>query len=261
MLRLLTGLLLLLPMLLLAEPATEPVNKTLVWPDGTRYVGGVTDGKRTGKGTIFWQDGTRFVGQFENDMRNGPGTMIMPDGKVYSGIFQDDELVSATEAMAPDAPEETVDTSTPDMEQPAAAAEPETSEQPQTPTTISDDVVTEITEQVEADLTATLDSWSEAWSSQDVAGYIGFYSDSFDIPRNLDRRDWEALRRSRLTRPRHINIALSYERFNLVRDDVVDVYFEQSYGSDLFEDQTRKRVRLNRENQAWRIVQEKTLAD
>ena len=58
----------------------EPVTKTLVWPDGTRYVGGVLDGKRSGKGTIFWQDGTRFVGQFENDMRNGPGTMILPDG-------------------------------------------------------------------------------------------------------------------------------------------------------------------------------------
>jgi len=47
------------------------VTKTLLWPDGTRYVGGVRDGKRTGKGTIFWQDGTRFVGTFVDDQRNG----------------------------------------------------------------------------------------------------------------------------------------------------------------------------------------------
>ena len=75
----------------------EHSTRTLVWSDGTRYVGGVLDGKRSGKGTIFWQDGTRFVGEFENDKRNGPGTMIMPDGTIYSGIFSNDQLIEATE--------------------------------------------------------------------------------------------------------------------------------------------------------------------
>ena len=70
-----------------------PIPRTLVWPDGTRYVGGVLDGKRSGKGTIFWQDGTRFVGQFKNDLRYGAGTMILPDGTVYTGFFENDELV------------------------------------------------------------------------------------------------------------------------------------------------------------------------
>ena len=90
------------PFGLLAEdaPATDLVTKTLVWPDGTRYVGGVLEGKRTGKGTIFWQDGTRFVGQFENDMRNGPGTMILPDGTVYTGFFKNDELIDTESTIA-----------------------------------------------------------------------------------------------------------------------------------------------------------------
>ena len=83
-----------------ADSAEDPVTKTLVWPDGTRYVGGVVEGKRSGKGTIFWQDGTRFVGQFENDMRNGPGTMILPDGTVYTGFFRDDELVDTESTIA-----------------------------------------------------------------------------------------------------------------------------------------------------------------
>lgn len=77
-----------------------PVTRTLVWPDGTRYIGGVLDGKRSGKGTIFWQDGTRFVGQFENDKRNGPGTMILPDGTVYTGFFENDELVDTESSLA-----------------------------------------------------------------------------------------------------------------------------------------------------------------
>lgn len=83
-----------------AVAETEVVTKTLVWPDGTRYVGGVVDGRRSGKGTIFWQDGTRFVGQFADDMRNGPGTMILPDGTVYTGFFRDDELVDTEATIA-----------------------------------------------------------------------------------------------------------------------------------------------------------------
>lgn len=85
---------------LAAETSDAPVTKTLVWPDGTRYVGGVIEGKRTGKGTIFWQDGTRFVGKFENDMRNGPGTMILPDGTVYTGFFKNDELIDTESTIA-----------------------------------------------------------------------------------------------------------------------------------------------------------------
>ena len=72
---------------------SESNVKTLLWPDGTRYVGGIVNGKRTGRGTIFWQEGSRFIGYFENDMRNGPGTMILPDGTVYRGYFKDDKLV------------------------------------------------------------------------------------------------------------------------------------------------------------------------
>ena len=59
------------------ETSTQSVIRTLVWPDGTRYVGMVFDGKRDGKGTITWQDGTQFVGHFKDDLKNGPGTLIL----------------------------------------------------------------------------------------------------------------------------------------------------------------------------------------
>ena len=100
--QLLLILLVFAPLVLQAEDntTTKQMTKTLAWPDGTRYVGGVMEGKRKGKGTIFWQDGTRFVGQFENDMRNGPGTMILPDGTVYTGFFKDDELVDTERTIA-----------------------------------------------------------------------------------------------------------------------------------------------------------------
>jgi hypothetical protein len=93
----LAALVLFFPLMLMAaeDASTESASKTLIWPDGTRYVGGVKDGKRTGKGTVFWQNGTRFTGEFKDDMRNGPGTMTLPDGTVYSGFFENDKLVDS----------------------------------------------------------------------------------------------------------------------------------------------------------------------
>ena len=99
----------------------ENNTKTLVWPDGTRYVGGVKDGKRSGKGTIFWQDGTRFVGTFENDMRNGPGTMILPDDTVYNGYFENDTLVDAPATIAGKIQDQPVEIA---QAEPSAAARP-----------------------------------------------------------------------------------------------------------------------------------------
>ncbi len=71
----------------------KPPTLTLVWPDGTKYIGGVVDGKRNGEGTIYWTDGTKFIGRFKNDLRSGPGSMVLPDGTVHSGYFENDKLI------------------------------------------------------------------------------------------------------------------------------------------------------------------------
>ena len=92
-----------------AEAVAEAEIKTLIWPDGTRYVGGFENGKRSGRGTIFWQEGSRFIGYFENDRRNGPGTMILPDGTVYRGYFKDDKLVYTETSIPTSDPNEIED--------------------------------------------------------------------------------------------------------------------------------------------------------
>ena len=92
-----------------AEAVAEAEIKTLIWPDGTRYVGGFENGKRSGRGTIFWQEGSRFIGYFENDKRNGPGTMILPDGTVYRGYFKDDKLVYTETSIPTSDPNEIED--------------------------------------------------------------------------------------------------------------------------------------------------------
>jgi len=294
----------------------EAVTKTLVWPDGTRYVGGVADGKRSGKGTIFWQDGTRFVGQFENDMRNGPGTMILPDGTVYTGFFEDDELVdtestiaaSNAESVAMD-PEDSMDVlddaslpmeadSLSDAEQPepveevAQVDEYDTLEGApaddyeevvedviETTAEIEDSTeeiaeaiaaeetleapystdVTEIAEAVKDELIETVDLWAAAWSDQNVPQYLANYSDDFAVPGRQSRRTWEALRRTRLTRPRYINLDVEYQRFELVEANVVDVFFRQTYSSNTYSDLTDKVLRLRKEDDTnWKILVERS---
>ncbi len=259
-----------------AEPAPEPATKTLVWPDGTRYVGGVIDGKRSGKGTIFWQDGTRFVGQFKNDMRNGPGTMILPDGTVYTGFFRDDELVDSPAeqvvAQADDSPDtgvrppedsddgiESASTDQPASTAVASVTPPAPAEDAEDPSaSIPGEQVTVLTDQVKNDLIETIDLWGRAWSEKNVPQYLSNYSEDFRVPGKLSRKKWEALRRSRLTRPRTIDVRIVYEKFEMVEPDVVDVYFRQTYRSNLYSDVTNKVLRMKREGHDWRIILERS---
>lgn len=271
----LSALILLFPFWLMAaeNSSVESATKTLVWPDGTRYVGGVEDGKRAGKGTIFWQDGTRFIGQFKNDMRNGPGTMILPDGTVYSGFFKDDELmdspaegsiVAVEQATPGDEAESTGITRSVSQASPGAIAqspgeEPEPG-QPgnQAPVeAIFDKQITALTDDVEDQLTETVDLWIAAWSDKNVPQYLSNYSEDFQVPGNQSRKSWEKLRRSRLKRPRYISIDVDYEQFELVEANVIDVFFKQTYSSNTYSDVTSKVLRLRKEDHAWKILVER----
>jgi hypothetical protein len=303
----LTLLLMFLPFALTAEDqvVSESAMKTLVWPDGTRYVGGVEDGKRTGRGTIFWQDGTRFVGEFSNDMRNGPGTMILPDGTVYTGYFKDDELVdspaastitsadtgagdTSSESQALDSDVIYLPVTGAQDTQPALVRAPveEPQDEPVVEITASvnepldepaapvdepvelaseelrvatfNDQVTTLTDDVKQELVETIDLWGAAWSDQNVPQYLSNYAEDFRVPGKLNRNNWEALRRSRLTRPRYINLDIVYGKFEMVDTNLVDVFFRQKYQSNLYRDVTNKILRMRKEEHVWKIVREKS---
>lgn len=269
-------------------------TKTLLWPDGTRYVGGVKEGKRSGKGTIFWQDGTRFVGTFVDDQRNGPGTMILPDGTVYNGYFENDTLVERSESVAqsePTAPvagisaEDLATISSPGIAEADASLvtatqvpspEIETAQAitpPAEPTssTPTADAVTEtvtiaetltapasLTPEMRMQVQAAIDLWAAAWSDQNVEQYLGAYAADFAVPGRQSRRQWEGLRRSRLTRPSRIEVSINYETFELIAANEVQVDFNQIYDSNLFSDKTRKRLLLKKVDELWKIVSEES---
>jgi hypothetical protein len=268
---------LLLLCLLATLPATAEETKTLVWPDGTRYVGGVEDGKRSGKGTIFWQDGTRFVGTFVDDLRNGPGTMILPDGTVYNGYFENDKLVQQSAASSePTAPVAAIsaddvdssslaknvtdEASSNTAQTTAPAAEPTTTVEETTDTPIAEpEPLPTLTVELRQAVQAAVDQWAAAWSAQDVETYLASYAESFQVPGRQSRRQWEGLRRSRLTRPSRIDVKLIYDTFEVIAADRVQVDFNQIYDSNLYSDRTNKRLVMVRENSTWKIASETSI--
>jgi len=259
--------------------SSDTVNKTLVWPDGTRYVGEVRDGKRWGKGTIFWNDGTRFVGTFANDLRNGPGTMILPDGSVYNGYFENDALVDTpvTAAIIEKAEEpkpaltemvasKSALTKADDLptEKNISKVVLDQADIPkevvaETKTTPLNLDVDELTEEVRTNIESMIDLWAAAWSDKNVVQYLAYYSDEFKVPGNQSRRQWEGLRRSRLQRPKSIKVTIDYEKVEITATNSAVVVFNQRYESDIFSDRTRKEFRLKKEGESWLITSERSL--
>ena len=119
--------------------------------------------------------------------------------------------------------------------------------------------VSRLTDDIRSEVTKTVDLWGAAWSEMNVPQPLDNYSEDFAVPGNLSLRGWEALRRSRLSRPRYIELEITYEKIELIDDDLIDVYFRQNYHSNLYRDKTSKCVRLPRELEGWKIINEKSL--
>ena len=47
----------------------------------------------------------------------------------------------------------------------------------------------------------------QAWSNNDVGGYLGFYAADFQTPDGEARGDWEAARKARIAKPKKIDVA------------------------------------------------------
>lgn len=222
-----------------AFAADEPQPTTLVWPDGTKYIGSVVDGKRNGKGTIFWLDGTRFVGIFKNDMRNGAGSMILPDGTVYNGHFENDVLVDSPGAESTNAFQQA----------PQTKAHVELAHLPAP--------VTALDATVRQDLIEAIDLWAAAWSEKNVTQYLASYDKNFSVPRHLTRRQWEVERRRRLKQPRFIALKLIYRRFEITATDTAEVRFQQTYKSNLYTDVVDKVLQMKHADGSWTILSER----
>jgi len=238
------------PALAEETPSTNDstADKTLLWADGTRYLGGVKDGKRFGIGTIFWQDGSRFVGTFVDGQRNGPGTMILPDGAAYNGYFENDTLVERVDNAVATRPEVT-----------RAKVEPKSASALITGEPVKLALVTRLNQETRQQVQDSIDLWAAAWSDQNSDEYLAIYSAEFAVPGRQSRRQWEATRRTRLSLPSRIDVRVAYNNFEVVAPNTVQVDFNQTYDSNLYRDKSPKRLVLKKSGDLWRIISETSL--
>ncbi|MDI3323143.1 tetratricopeptide repeat protein [Pontibacterium granulatum] len=131
----------------------------------------------------------------------------------------------------------------------------------------SDEALAEIQEETIAETPSTpeelvsehLKGWAEAWSAQDVDGYLRAYVAGYKPNDATSHKQWAEQRRSRLTRPSFIKVELSEIDITMLSDNRAEATFRQSYQSDRYRDVARKRINLMRRSSGWKIVQEKTL--
>jgi tetratricopeptide (TPR) repeat protein len=105
------------------------------------------------------------------------------------------------------------------------------------------------------EIESTVDAWAEAWSNRDVASYLAFYADDYDTG-GMSRVNWEAQRRTRLSKPSRIEVKLSSLKIVQPAADKASVSFSQSYASNLIKSQDTKTLDLALVGDKWKIVRE-----
>ena len=67
-------------------------NIEINFDNGDRYIGGIVNGKKNGKGTYFFKDGSTYVGEYKNDVKEGKGKYFFASGNKYDGDFKNDTM-------------------------------------------------------------------------------------------------------------------------------------------------------------------------
>jgi len=116
-----------------------------------------------------------------------------------------------------------------------------------------------LTVEVQKEVESTIDLWSAAWSEQNVNQYLTYYAADFVVPDEQSRSQWEAVRRARLTKPKSINISVTFEKIEMTAPNQINIQFNQTYRSNLYRDSTRKEMTLKKSGANWLIQTEKSL--
>jgi hypothetical protein len=107
-----------------------------------------------------------------------------------------------------------------------------------------------------AQIERMLRAWTEAWSARDADAYLAFYSSQFKVPAGSDFTAWSQERKTRITRPEFIKIAIDHVKIKF-KGKAAKVSFTQRYESNIVKDASKKTLALVRENSTWKIVEER----
>lgn len=101
-----------------------------------------------------------------------------------------------------------------------------------------------------------VERWAKAWSNQDIKGYLGSYSKSFDPPGRMSRDTWEKQREERIVGKESIRVVVENPLITISGDEAV-VKFRQGYYSNRLNNVSNKTLVLKAESGSWKIVGER----
>jgi tetratricopeptide (TPR) repeat protein len=111
-------------------------------------------------------------------------------------------------------------------------------------------------ESAEAQISAAIKGWAQAWSGKDVPGYLSYYSSDFETPDKLARTDWEAQRKVRIESPTSISVNVKISKISIMGNEATAV-FQQKYKSDKFASDNTKTLKLVKSGDRWMIRSER----
>src|SRR4051812_26284420 len=103
-----------------------------------------------------------------------------------------------------------------------------------------------------------LNAWAQAWSKKDADAYLSFYAADFKTPAGESRAEWEKARRSRITAPKSISVAIASPKVTMAGPNQAKVTFRQTYRSDVLKNTSSKTLVMVKADGRWRIQQEKS---
>lgn len=115
----------------------------------------------------------------------------------------------------------------------------------------------DVAQNQEADISAAVEAWRNAWASQDVDQYLASYADSFIPAKGRSRKSWEKFRRGRVSAPAGITLNVNNPSIKMVDDSNAKVSFKQFYqAKGRRAIHTNKTLVMKKVGDAWLIDQE-----
>lgn len=100
-----------------------------------------------------------------------------------------------------------------------------------------------------------VNGWAKAWATQDVNGYLGYYSNEFTPPKGASRKAWADERRARIEGKGRIRVEVNAPQV-VITGDTAKVTFRQVYESDRLSANSRKTLFMVKHGGKWQIKQE-----
>jgi outer membrane protein len=112
-----------------------------------------------------------------------------------------------------------------------------------------------------AEVTQAVQAWARAWAANDVDQYLAFYAPDFETPGGVPRERWSAERRTRIQKPRAIEVEVGTPQVKVESADRAVATFRQHYRSGTIDLDSDKTMVLVRRGDRWLIQQEKVTSE